>query len=153
MVFCVAILPMSSEQSPNQSFSISGSTFSGGVQTNGAAGGDVTRQANQGTFDTPPSQQEAIALLVQLEDLLQQSSLPPTDKQKAIQYLDSAREEAQEDEPDKDYALKSFQKATKVIQSAGQTIEATSLLWDNVEGIAQKLAPWFGVAAKTLLRL
>ncbi|MEB3355300.1 MAG: hypothetical protein VKK04_01040, partial [Synechococcales bacterium] len=122
---------MSSEQSPNQSFSIGGDTFSTGRQGSGATGGDTPQPNHQGTFDTVPAQQDVVALLNQLETLLMQSSLSDADKRKAVQYVNSAREEAQGDDPDKDYALKSFQKVTQVIQSAAQPLEATSNLWDN----------------------
>lgn len=143
---------MAEPSSSNQSFSISGGSFSN-VQIGGIAGGDINQQASQGNTNPVPSNQEAVDLLAQLEALLQQSGLPEADKQKALQYMESAREEAQGDEPDKDYALKSFQKATKVIQAAGETAEATTSLWESVASIAQQLAPWFGVAAKALLLL
>lgn len=144
---------MSDEKSSNQSFNINGSTLSGGVQIGGVAGGDIHQQANQGQFGTVPSQEEVVDLFAQLKAVLNDSDLSDADKQKAIQYVDSAQEEAQGDEPDKEYALKSFQKATKVIKAAGETAEATSSLWNNVADIAKKLAPWFGVAAKAILLL
>lgn len=90
-------------------------------------------------------------LFHELEALVTSSSLAAGEQAKALKYLDAAKEEAQADEPEKEFALKGFQKATQVLKEAGDTVEATSTLWKQVEAIATKLAPWFGVAAKTLL--
>ncbi|MEA5472339.1 hypothetical protein [Spirulina sp. 06S082] len=66
---------------------------------------------------------------------------------KAIKHLETAKEEVQEEEPDKDFAAKSLQRATKVLKEAGETVEAGTDLWQKVQPIITKLLPWLGVAA------
>ncbi|MEM7771035.1 MAG: hypothetical protein AAF327_11060 [Cyanobacteria bacterium P01_A01_bin.37] len=154
---------MTSPQSPDsnrQSFTISNSTLSDNVQMGNTAGGDIIqssgdvlnagRDINQGAIAKPTSA-EVMELFHELEALVTSSSLAAGEQAKALKYLDAAKEEAQADEPEKEFALKGFQKATQVLKEAGDTVEATSTLWKQVEAIASKLAPWFGVAAKTLL--
>ena len=146
-----------------QSFTISGSTLSGQVQLGNTAGGDISqakgdvikagRDIIQGDTQAPLSTQDVVSLLQELETLLKSSALSTDYKEKALKYLDTTREEVQADEPEKDFALRSLQKVTKVLHDAEETVEATTSLWQKVEDIAEKLAPWFGVAAKTLLLL
>lgn len=162
---------MPSEQSSNanpsnansQSFTISGSDLSGNVQLGNTIGGHATqaqgdaiaagRDVIHGGSQESITAKDVVTLLQEFESLVQSSNLPSADKEKALNYLSTATEEAQSEEPEKEFALKSFQKATKVLKDAGDTVEATTSLWEKVEGIAEKLAPWFGVAVKTLLIL
>lgn len=144
------------EEKPSQSFSISGGQLSN-VQIGGQAGGDLTANQNQtisqGGAEKQLTQADVVELLVQLESLFRNSGLPDADKDKAVKHLESAKEEVQAEEPDKDFAVKNFQRATKVLKEAGETVSAGASLWDKVKPIAEAVAPWFGVAAKTLLLL
>lgn len=142
-----------SESISNNSINIGSNSALQGVQIGGIAGGDINVQDNQVSIGSVPSNSEVVDVMGQLAALLQQSNLPAADQKKALKHLDTVKEEAQAEEPDKEYALKSFQRATKVIQDAGETLEASTGLWEQIEGFSQKLAPWFGVAAKALLLL
>ena len=62
------------------------------------------------------------------------------------QFLKPGREE-QEEKPDKDFAAKSLQRATKVLKEAGETVDAGTSLWSKVQPIINRLSPWLGVAA------
>ncbi len=143
-------------ESNHQSFTISGSSLSGNVQLGSITGGDVIQAGGdviQGGEQPALTAQDVVALLQEFEALLQSSTLSTEHKQKALTYLDTAKEEMQANEPEKEFVVKSFQKATNVLKEAGDTVEATATLWEKLEGIAAKMAPWFGVALKTLLLL
>ena len=52
----------------------------------------------------------------------------------------------QEEEPDKEFAAKNLQRATKVLKEAGETVEAGTSLWQKVKPILETVSPWLGVA-------
>jgi len=138
------------EEKPSQSFSISGGQLSD-VQIGGMAGQDMNVTQNQqiGTSESskPLTQADVVELIAQLEELFQSSGLPEAQTAKAIKHLEAAKEEVQEKEPDKDFAAKNLQRATKVLKEAGETVEAGTSLWKKVQPIITKLLPWLGVAA------
>jgi hypothetical protein len=140
--------------SPSQSISITGGQLNQ-VQIGGQAGGDLSVQQIQGSDNTVavPTQADAVALLQQLADLLDSLTLPEEEKLRARRHLEMAQEEAQQPEPDKPFALKNLQRATQVLTSANEVVEAGSGLGERLGAIAARLAPWFGVAAKALLLL
>lgn len=137
-------------ESSSQSLNISGAKLSN-VQIGGQAGGDLTanqtQNISQGGLEDSLTPMNVVELIAQLEDLFDSSNLPENSKQKAIKYLESAKEEVQEEEPDKDFAAKSLQRATKVLKEAGDTVDAGTSLWSKVKPIVGRLIPWLGVAA------
>ncbi len=141
------------EEKPSQSFSISGGQLSD-VQVVGLAGNDMNVTQNQqigtGESSKPLTQKEVVELIAQLEEIFRSSDLPPAQTAKAIKHLEAAKEEAQEKEPDKDFAAKNLQRATKVLKEAGETVKAGMSLWNKVQPIMTKLLPWLGVAAGIL---
>ena len=141
------------EEKPSQSFIISGGQLSD-VQVVGPAGNDMNVTQNQqiGTSESskPLTQKEVVELIAQLEEIFCSSDLPPAQTAKAIKHLEAAKEEAQEKEPDKDFAAKNLQRATKVLKEAGETVKAGTSLWNKVQPIITRLLPWLGVAAGIL---
>lgn len=140
-----------SEEKLSQSMSFSGGQFSG-VQI-GQAGRDQsqTQQIRQGDAEKQLTPEDVVALLAQIEALVRHANLLDAQKEKAIKHLDTAKEEVQQEEPDKDFAAKSLQRATKVLKEADEAVGLGQGLWQKLEPIATQLAPWFGVAAKSLL--
>lgn len=134
------------EENTSQSLSISGSQLSGGAQI-GQAGRDSyqNQQISQGESEKQLTSADVLELMAKLEGLLKESALPNDQKEKAIKHLEAAKEEAKEDEPDKEYTAKSLQKATKVLKDAGETVDAGQGLWKKVEPIMSALLPWLGV--------
>ncbi len=139
-----------SEEKPSQSFSISGGQLFD-IQIGGMAGNDMNVTQNQqiGTSESPKplTQTDVVELIAQIEELFRSSDLPPAQTTKAIKHLETAKEEAREEKPDKDFAAKNLQRATKVLKEAGETVEAGTTLWKKVKPIITKLLPWLGVAA------
>ncbi|PSN10087.1 hypothetical protein C7271_26600 [filamentous cyanobacterium CCP5] len=116
--------------------------------------GDVHQSAdttwNQGQVLTP---EEVIDQLTQLEALFSQSDLPEADKQTVMAYVETAKEEAQAEEPDKGFAAKSLQKAAQTLKRVNETLGVGQDLWQKLEPIFKTLAPWLGVAAQSLILL
>ncbi|NJO41875.1 MAG: hypothetical protein HC865_14910 [Cyanobacteria bacterium RU_5_0] len=145
---------MPSDQKPSQNFSISGGQLSN-VQIGGQAGRDLTvnqsQQNVEGATEQPLTPTEVTALLDQLKELLQSSNLHPEQKNKAIRSIETASDEIKAEEPDKEFAAKNLQRATKVLKEAGETVEAGTSLWQKVKPILETIAPWLGVASGFLI--
>lgn len=139
------------EEKSTQSMNFSGGQFSG-VQI-GQAGRDQTQtqQISQDGSEKQLNQKNVFGLLTQIEELVRGSNLPDPQKEKAIKHLDAAKEEIQEKEPDKDYAAKSLQKATKVLKEASEAVMVSQSFWQKLEPIITQLSPWLGVAKSLLL--
>jgi len=134
-----------SQNRSSNSMNISGSTISGQV----GQGDHVTQTQyqNQGEATKQLSPAEVVQLITQIELLLRNSSLPEAQKDKAITYLGAAKEEASNNEPDKQFAAKSLQKATKILKETNETLDAGQSLWKKVEPILGQLLPWLSVAS------
>lgn len=134
---------MSQEKFP-QSISITGSTVSSSI---GQAGRDLVQMHyNQGTSEKQLTVTDVVGLIMQIETLLKDTALPDNLESRAMTHLEAAKDATQEEEPDKDYAAKSLQKATKIIKEASETMESGQKLWNKVEPILKQLLPWLGVA-------
>jgi len=131
---------------PIQSISISGGTVSGQIAQ---AGGNVTQtqQIYQSNSEKQLSVTEVVQLIGEMEFLLQHSTLPDNQKTKTITHLAAAKEAVKEEEPDKDYAAKSLQKATKLLKESTQTIAVGKELWQQIQAILTQLLSWLGVAS------
>jgi hypothetical protein len=142
------------ENKTSQSISISGGQSSN-VQIGGLAGRDLTvsqsQQIGEGAADKTLTPVEVAALLDQLKELLQGSHLSEGDKEKAVRSIETAKDEIQAKEPDKEFAAKSLKKATTVLKEAGETVEAGTSLWQKVKPILEAVGPWLGVAASFLI--
>lgn len=137
-------------ENSSQSFNISGGQLSN-VQVGGQAGRDLnvnqTQNISPGELEESLTPTNVVELIAQLEELFNSSDLSKKYKEKAIRHLDSAKEVAQEEHPDKDFVAKSLQRATKVLKEAGETVDAGTTLWSKVQPIISRLLPWLGVAA------
>ncbi|MEM6256557.1 MAG: hypothetical protein AAF821_26930 [Cyanobacteria bacterium P01_D01_bin.156] len=136
------------EERLSQNFSISNSPLSN-VQIGGQAGGDLqvtqSQQIAQGNATQELSSSDVSELLSQLIRILTTTpTLSEGQKEKAIQRLEATQDEINSEEPDKDFAAKSLQRATKLLKDAGETVETGTSFWTKIEPIIEKLAPWFG---------
>lgn len=141
----------SMKQKPSQSLTISNGQFSG-VQI-GQAIGNIT-QAQQNTQSTAEKQltpTQVVELIAQIESLFLNSNLSDVSKKQALKHLDYAKDAVQEEQPDKNVAARSLQKATQVLKEANETLDVDPGFWQNLEPIAKQLAPWLGIAAKSLI--
>lgn len=139
-----------SEETSSQSINISGGQNSN-IQIGGVARQDQTVNQTQqmGTAEGAAqlTQTDVVDFITQLETLLKNAGLPEQQSTKALRHLETAKEEVQAKEPDKDYAAKSLKKATTVLKEASETVSAGSNLWNKIKPIAEKITPWLGVAS------
>lgn len=140
------------EQQPSQSISINGGTVSGQL---GLAGRDLTQKQynNQGLNKKQLAPADVVELIAKLESLFSTSDLPDASKKQALKHLDYAKDAVQDKEPDKNTAATSLKKAVGVLKDANEAFGAGQGIWKNLEPIAHQLAPWLGIAAKSLVLL
>lgn len=124
-----------------QSISISGSQVSGQI---GQAGRDLFQ--HQVKTEEMLTSTDVVAGLAQIEELVRSSNLSDSEKNKAIRHIETAKEEAQSKEPEKNFAATSLQRATEVLKSADETVSAGQGLFGKVKPVIESLLPWFGVA-------
>jgi hypothetical protein len=141
-----------SEEKSSQSMNF-GSANVSGVNAAQNIGGNVNQELSntQGEAEKQLTPAEVVELIAQIETLFRDSDLPEAQKEKALKYLDSAKEEAQETEPNKNIAVTSFQRASKVLKDTNEAFGAGQGLLEKLKPLAETLAPWFGIAAKSLL--
>jgi hypothetical protein len=135
-----------SDKNPSQSINISGSTFSGSQF--GLAGRDQTQsqQIIQGSTAQDLSREKVLDLLTDLEKLIKTTRLAQIHQEKALRYLDAAKEEANSENTDKKFTADSLKKVAGVLKDTNETIETGQKIWDKVQPIFKQLLPWLGVA-------
>jgi hypothetical protein len=134
---------MSSEEKPyqSQSISITNSQVPGRIDQ---VGRDLIE--NNATAKELLTTVDVVTRLTQLEGLIRSSSLSDTQKIAAIRYLETAKEEAQRKEPEKNFAATNLKRATEILKSADEIVSAGQGLFDKVKPIIESLLPWFGLA-------
>lgn len=127
--------------------------MSGGMQV--SIGNSNQQMMSNGVTaaDEVPTQPEVIEMLAQLEEVVQGSTIPETDKEKATKYLGAAKAEVEEGEPDKGLVAKNLERATKTLKAANGAVEAGTSLFEKVAPIIKTVAPWLGAAAGALLAM
>lgn len=134
---------------PSQAISISGGQLSN-VQIGGLAGKDLnvnqSQQIGEKTAENSLTSADVVALLDQLKELLQEADLPANDKDRAIRSIETAKDEVQADETDREFAAKSLQRTTKTLKKAA----VGTSLWQKVVPILEKVSLWLGLASDFL---
>jgi hypothetical protein len=121
-------------------------------------GGEIERNTkvagilNESTSEEKPlTQEKIIDLLAEIEQLIRKSAeLPEAEKEKSLQYLGTAKEEAKQTEPDKDLIAKSLKRMAETLKTTSETVASTKTLWDSVKPILLALPSWLGVAKNFL---
>ena len=141
---CESTMP---DKNPSQSINISGSSFSSSQF--GQAGRDQTQtqQIVQTPTNSELSQEKVLILLANLESLLKTANLPQNQQDRALRYLDVAKEEAQSEKPDKKFTADSLKKVAGVLKEINETLETTQKIWDKVQPVFKQLLPWLGVSS------
>lgn len=128
-------------------------SMSGGMQ---AAIGNNNQQISTTqttTSEAMPDVPNVLSLLAELKTLIQTSALPDADKEKATTYLEAAKTEATEAEPDKELFAKNLERTAKTLKSADEALQTGTNLFGRVVPIFKAIAPWVGTAAGALLKL
>ena len=89
---------------------------------------------------------QVIELFAELEEQIQQSTLPADLKNNTIKRLGACTAEVNEQEPDKQLAASNLKRVTETLTEASKTSEAAKKLWSNIAPTVFKLGVWFGTA-------
>lgn len=113
-----------------------------------AGGGNVaaTQQGVSGETTEPITQEQVIEILVQIEQLLKTSLLPPEVVSEATKYTTNAKEEVKEEKPQQSIILKQLERATSVLKKLDTTAGTAKDLISKLKPLFVKLAAWLGVA-------
>ena len=126
-----------------QSISISNSQVSGQI---GQAGENLIQsQIDQAQKQKVLTSDDAVIQLETIERLIQNSHLPDTQKILVVRHIEVAKDEAQRDRPEKNFAATSLQRAAAVLKSADDTVSAGHGLFSKVKPVIESLLPWLGV--------
>lgn len=128
-------------------------SMSGGMQ---AAIGNHNKQVMSNEVSatsSTPTQAEVIDLLTQIEQIIQQAQLPEAAKEKAAKYVETAKVEAEEAEPDKQLISKNLERVTKNLEEVDKTVDTSKRIFEKVIPLVIKIASWLGTAAGSLLTM
>lgn len=136
------------KKQPTQSQSTSGVTATGGQVQVGQAGEDLsqTQSGQMATQQQGLTGTEVLALLDQLRGAIDGAAITPEQKQKLFSYLQSARQEATEPEPDKELIGQNLKRVGETMKTLKDTTEAGKSLWQTGKEVLKAIAPWVGVA-------
>lgn len=122
--------------------------MAGGMQ---AAIGNNNVMNNEGTSSlSVPTQSEVVNLLTQIEQLIQNSGVSDIEKAKSQKYLDSAKTEVEEKEPDKELVSKNLERVAKNLETVDKTLDTSQKIFEKAVPLIKKIAIWLGAAAGNL---
>lgn len=124
-------------------------SMSGGMQ---AAIGNHNKQtmSNEDSAPNIPTQAEVVELLAQIEQLIQSAELPEAVKEKAKKYVETAKIEAEEKEPDKQLISRNLERVTKNLEEADKTVDASKRIFEKIVPLVVRIVSWLGTAAAAL---
>lgn len=125
-------------------------SMAGGMQ---AAVGNYNNQAmstEASTTSSTPTQAEVIGLLAQIEQLIRNAELPESVQEKTTKYLETAKIEAEETEPDKQLIAKNLERVTKNLEEVDKTVDTSKRIFEKVVPLVTKITSWLGMAVGSL---
>ncbi|MEO0534381.1 MAG: hypothetical protein AAF215_11030 [Cyanobacteria bacterium P01_A01_bin.123] len=133
----------------SQSFSISGSHVSN-VQVGGQAGGNQeiiqNQRVSQGSMEVGLTQANVVEIISKIDTLIRCSKMSEVQKAEALSYLKATKEDAQEQDPDKQSVAKGLRRTKNFLKDTNDTFESGAVLFQNVQQLIKKLLPWLGVS-------
>lgn len=137
----------------NSSGSISQSnsgSISGGMQ---AAIGDYNKQAMSTTRSSTSNiltHSEVIEILTQIENIIRCSGLPEVTISKTTKYIEAAKIEAEEPEPDKQLISRNLERVTKNLEEVDKTLDISDKIFRKIIPLIIKISGWLGMAIGSL---
>ncbi len=133
-----------SNNSGGISQSNSGSVL-GGMQ---AAVGNCNKQV-MSTEMSPvlnvPAQFEVVEFLEKIECILRDAELPEVAKSKAVKYIEAAKIEAEESEPDKQLIFKNLERVTKNLGELDKTLDVSKRISEKIIPFIRLISSWLGM--------
>ena len=123
-------------------------SMAGGMQ---AAIGNNNVMNNEGISSLHvPTKVEVVNLLTQIEQLIQNSDISDIEKIKSQKYLDTAKIEVEEKEPDKELVSKNLERVAKNLETVDKTLDTSKKIFDKAVPLIKKVAIWLGATAGSL---
>lgn len=125
-------------------------SMAGGMQ---AAIGNHNKQAmstETASVSNIPTQAEVVDLLAQIERIIRDAELPEVATSKATKYIEAAKVEAGESEPDKQLISKNLERVTKNLEEVDKTVDVSKRIGEKVVPLVIRIASWLGMAIGSL---
>jgi hypothetical protein len=134
----------------NQSQSLQNVQITNAAVQLSQAGRDAiaTQSADLNQQQTAITAPTVVQLLEELEDAVIAAALPAPQQKKALAYLEPAKLEAAETNPDRESIAQNLKKVSEAIEGLDKATEAGKNLWEKGQAVFGAIAPWLGVAAK-----
>lgn len=138
---------------PNKISQANTGSMSGGMQASIGNNNQQSILIEGVSSNKTPSQAEVMESLTQIEAIIQSSHLPDADKNTILQYLRTARSEAQEEVPDKDFLGKNLERAIRTLKTTDEAVEVGTNLLEKITPVISTIIAYLGVFAATILPL
>lgn len=125
-------------------------SMTGGMQ---AAIGNYNKQrmnAETSSASNTPTQAEVVELLAQIERIIQDAELPEVATNKATKYIEVAKIEAEESEPDKQLISKNLERVTKKLEEVDKTVDTSKRIFEKVVPLVMRISSWIDMAIGSL---
>lgn len=127
---------------------VSGGNMYGGMQ--------VIKQGsnNQQTMETHTvasdgerlNQEDVIRMLAQIEQLITETpELPEATKNKSLKYLEAAKEEVEEPEPNKEVASGNLKGVAQTLKAASESAVSLKMLWETTQPFFSQIGTWLNI--------
>ena len=124
-------------------------------ENNQAVLGDGNQVIQQNQVNTEAeallTRTDILALLAQLENLVQTAEVSQDIKETAIEDISAAKKATDKEEPKKNIALANLESVAQTIEKTSKTVDAGQKLWNKAKPIIVKIAGWLGAAASSYL--
>jgi hypothetical protein len=146
------IFKKSQPQEPQQSQSISGTQITNAQVQQTQAGKDAAanQSGNLAMQQQGMTGTEVVRLLAEFEGAVKASGIDAADKQKILNSVGSAKDEAQRDDADKNMVAKNLQRANETLEGLNKATDAGKNLWQKGQEVFGAIAPWLDEFAKLL---
>jgi hypothetical protein len=125
-------------------------SMAGGMQAAIGRYNTQAMSAETSSASNIPTQTEVVELLVQIERIIRDAELPEVATSKATKYIEAAKVEAEESEPDKQLISKNLERVTKNLEEVDKTVDTSKRIFDKVVPLVMRIASWLGIAIGSL---
>lgn len=132
---------------PGDIHQVNSGFMAGGMQV--AAGNNNTQIASSDGSLAPlmATKNEVIELILQIKQIIQSLNIPEPEKEKIFKYLDIAKLETEEEEPNKELVAKSLERVASNMDSIEKTLGSSQRIMGIISPMLLKIASWLGTAA------
>ena len=109
----------------------------------------VMRAETSSALDVP-TQAEVVKLLAQIERIIRDAELPEVATSKVTKYIEAAKIEAEESEPDKQLISKNLERVTKNLEEVDKTVDTSKRIFEKVVPLVIRISSWLGMAIGSL---